>query len=167
MSLDGYIADPQGGISWLSGENPNEHNMDGYTNFIKDIDTVILGYNTYDQIVTELSPTKWAYEGMQSYVFTSKQLDDKQEISFINGNIGGLINKLKQENGKDIWICGGAGIVNQALKDNLIDKYIITIIPTLLGGGIKLFNQDFNETKLKLADTTTYNGIVEVTYTNR
>lgn len=56
MSLDGYIADCNGGVGWLSGHWSDEENMDSYSAFVEDIDTIIMGYNTYNQIVTELSP---------------------------------------------------------------------------------------------------------------
>ena len=56
MSLDGYIADSDGGVEWLSGHGDNSDNINSYSEFVKDIDTVIMGWNTYHQIVTELSP---------------------------------------------------------------------------------------------------------------
>lgn len=57
MSLDGYIADNNGGVNWLNGQENDSENIDVYSEFVKDIDTVIMGWNTYHQIVTELSPT--------------------------------------------------------------------------------------------------------------
>ena len=66
MSLDGYIADEKGGVDWLGGQNNDQDigndDMDSYSDFITDIDTVIMGWNTYHQIVTELSPNKWIYD---------------------------------------------------------------------------------------------------------
>ena len=61
MSLDGYIADKDGKVDWLSGHTPDADDMTSYSEFIKDIDTVVMGYNTYHQIVTELSPGDWPY----------------------------------------------------------------------------------------------------------
>lgn len=57
MSLDGYIADESGGVDWLTGHG-DEKMPDVYSEFAKDIDTVLMGWNTYHQIVTELSPGK-------------------------------------------------------------------------------------------------------------
>ena len=54
MSLDGYIADSNGRVDWLNGQSENEENIDTYSEFIQNIDTVIMGWNTYHQIVTEL-----------------------------------------------------------------------------------------------------------------
>lgn len=70
----------KGNIEWILG-NDKEYKSDyGYESFIKDIDTVILGYNTYSQIKNELSPDKWVYENLQSYVFTSQEIKDTSNI---------------------------------------------------------------------------------------
>lgn len=59
MSLDGYIADNNGRVDWLNGQENDSENIDVYSEFVKNIDTVIMGWNTYHQIVTELSPNDW------------------------------------------------------------------------------------------------------------
>ncbi len=167
MSLDGYIASEKGSVDWLGGDGSDTDNMGSYPEFIETIDTVILGYSTYHQIVTELSPDNWVYSGMKSYVFTSKEVEDTEEIFFKNGKIADLVKKLKNEDGKNIWICGGSTIVNQLIEEDLVDKYCISIVPTILGGGVKLFDKHENETKLKLISTRNYNGMVDVWYEKR
>lgn len=167
MSLDGYIADAKGGVDWIAGQGNNEENIDTYSEFIKDIDTVLMGWNTYYQVTTELSPNNWVYEGMTTYVFTHQQEKSTDEIKFTDENPVYLINKLKQQNGKDIWICGGADLIQQLIKGELVDKYYISIIPTLLGKGLRLFGESFQEQKLKLINTKNYNGIVDIVYERR
>lgn len=71
MSLDGYIADSKGNVDWLNGQS-NDDNVDSYSEFAKDIDTVVMGFNTYHQIVTELSPNEWVYSDFKTYVITHK-----------------------------------------------------------------------------------------------
>ena len=66
MSLDGYIADSKGSVEWLTGQGNDEDNIDSYSEFVKDIDTVVMGWNTYHQIVTELSPEDWVYDNLCS-----------------------------------------------------------------------------------------------------
>ena len=73
MSLDGYIADKQGKVDWLTGQNPESQEPDSYSSFLQEIDTVIMGWNTYHQIVTELSPGQWVYEGLDCYVLTHRE----------------------------------------------------------------------------------------------
>lgn len=164
MSLDGFIADKDGGVGWLSDQDENNQNFGSYSDFIKTIDTVILGYKTYHQLVTELSSDKWFYSGMKSYVLTHKDEKNTSEIVFTTQNPKDLVLKLKEEQGKDIWICGGASIANQLIKLNLIDRYHITIIPTILGSGVRLFNDDNVDIKLKLISTENYNGMTDIVY---
>jgi len=164
MSLDGYIADTSGGVGWLGGDNSDPENMGSYSTFIENIDTVILGYKTYHQIVTELSPDKWVYIGLKSYVLTHNKLNSTEEIIFTDKNLADLIAKLKSENGKDVWICGGATIVNQLISLDLIDRYHISVMPTILGKGLCLFDAHAKEIKLKLISTQSYNGVVDLVY---
>lgn len=107
------------------------------------------------------------YSGMTTYIFTHRQEKSTDEIKFTNENPVTLINKLKQQEGKDIWICGGANLIQQLVENELVDKYYISIIPTLLGKGLRLFGASLQEQKLKLINTRNYNGIVDVVYERR
>lgn len=164
QSLDGFIADKNGGVDWISGNDKNYESDYGYDDFISNVDTVILGYNTYRQIITELSPDSWIYDNLQTCVLTSKQIDDTENIKFINSTITDLLNNLKQKSGKNIWICGGADIVNQCVKDDLIDEYQITTVPVILGDGIRLFSENGRNIELKLKDVKTENGLITAVY---
>lgn len=167
MSLDGYIADKNGNVDWLGGQNSDQENMDSYSNFIKDVDTVVMGWNTYQQIVTELSPEEWVYADLTSYVITHSKAVSTNNIKFTGKDVCGIVNELKQQEGKKIWICGGANIVQQLVKADLIDEYYISVIPTILGSGIRLFETSPKEIKLKLIHTQTYNGITDLNYIRR
>ena len=113
MSLDGYIADSKGSVEWLTGQGNDEDNIDSYSEFVKDIDTVIMGWNTYHQIVTELSPNEWVYNDFTTYVVTHNQKTSSDKINFTNESSVDLVKKLREESGKDIWICGGATLIQQ------------------------------------------------------
>lgn len=167
MSLDGYIADSNGGVGWLEGELPEENDMVSYQEFIKDIDTVIMGSNTYNQLVTELSPNEWMYPHFTSYIVTHHPKQSTDEIRFTDESPAQLVTRLKAETGKDIWVCGGAAIVRQLVQNDLIDKYYINVMPTILGSGIHLFDTLENEMKLKLIQTKSYNGITDLVYERR
>ncbi len=168
ISLDGYVADSKGGVAWLNGDGSKPENMGTYGDLMNSIDTVVMGYSTYNQIITELSPDTWVYAGLQSYVFTHRDIEsNSDEIVITSQPIEELLALLKQESGKNIWICGGASIANQVIKSGLVDRYHIAIIPTILGDGIRLFENYDSELQLKLVDTVKYNGIVECVYTPR
>lgn len=164
MSLDGFIADAEGKVSWIKGDDENQINPEHYDEFISKIDTVIIGYKTYKQIVEELSPTDWVYKNLQSYVLTHKNIEDKENIKYTNAEIKDLVTQIKKEEGKDIWICGGSIVANKAIKENLIDRYHITIIPTVLGEGLRLFEDNNPKESLKLTKSKIYNGIVDLVY---
>ena len=167
MSLDGYIADIDGNVGWLAGQDNDAESDDSYTDFIKGVDTVIMGWKTYHQVTTELSPGQWVYDNLQSYVITHRECTPTSNITFISENPCTLINELKQKNGRDIWICGGADIVRQLMLANLIDKYHISIIPTILGSGIRLFDTLAQKIDLRLITSKSSNGIVELVYQKR
>ena len=167
MSLDGYIADNKGSVDWLNGQGNDNENIDSYSKFVKDIDTIIMGWNTYHQIVTELSVNEWVYNDFTTYVITHKEPTSSKKIRFVNSDPCDLIKCLKEEDGKNIWICGGANLVQQLVNENLIDIYYITVIPTLLGSGIRLFENANQEIKLRLLNTQSYNGMTDLIYIRR
>lgn len=164
MSLDGYIAGRAGNVDWLQGQEPDKDDMESYQEFIKGIDTVVIGWNTYEQIVTELSPEEWIYQDLNSYVVTHRDLPDTEAVKFVNDDVCRIVAGLKQEEGKDIWICGGAAIIRPLLREKLIDRLHISVIPTILGGGIRLFGAEDAEMKLRLVKTQSYNGITDLIY---
>lgn len=166
MSLDGYIADSKGGVDWLVGHG-NEDTLDVYSEFVKEIDTVIMGWNTYQQIITELSPDEWVYNDFTTYVVTHGKHTSSAKIHFTNESPDKLVKKLQKGSGKNIWICGGANLIQQFVKKDLIDCYYITIIPTILGAGIRLFENADHEIKLRLLKTQTYNGMTDLVYVRR
>lgn len=164
MSLDGYIADAGHGVGWLRGDGSEPDAPGSYSDFYESVDTVILGWNTYDQIVTELSPDEWPYKEKRSFVFTHRQMDDSEYVAFRNTDVREFIEEIRRLPGKRIWVCGGANIVDQLLRSNSIDVFHIAIVPTILGGGIRLFERLNRKIDLKQTAVSTYNGITEVVY---
>lgn len=168
MSLDGYIADCKKSVNWIKGQDDSVEMQDTYSTFFDSISTVIMGKITYEQIIKELSLGRWPYSGAITYVFTHDvSMTDTMDIKFTNANPCQLVNKLKTEIGKNIWICGGADVINQLMKEDLIDIFHISIIPVILGGGTKLFEETDDMINLELVNILNYNGIVEVVYERR
>ena len=167
MSLDGYIADTEGKVDWLTGQNQDAQTEDGYEAFIQEVDTVLLGWRTYHQIVTELSPEQWVYKGLHSYVFTHRSLPAQDGVDFISEAPWILVARLKERPGRDVWVCGGAELVRQLMNRDLIDIYRISVIPTILGQGVRLFPEPGPAFKLRLVSQSSANGIVELVYHRR
>ncbi|MCI8282425.1 MAG: dihydrofolate reductase [Lachnospiraceae bacterium] len=167
MSLDGYIADCEGKVHWLGGQGNDDELIDTYSEFVSHVDTVVMGWNTYHQVRTELSPEKWVYSGLDSYVITHRDCSSTEQIQFSKENPCELIKSLKQKDGKHIWICGGADIVGQLMNEDLIDVYYISVIPMLLGKGILLFGGTEKKIPLTLIKTQNYDGITDLVYQRR
>ena len=167
MSLDGYIADKDGGVDWLNGQEKNGESTDTYSEFIKTIDTIIMGWNTYHQLTSELSPEEWVYPEQVSFVITHREIPSTERIRFTSESPCDLVKRLREEEGNGIWICGGASIVRQLMETDLIDTLHISVIPTLLGDGVRLFGPLEKEQKLRLVKTQSYNGITDLVYEKR
>lgn len=167
MSLDGFIADAKGGVDWLTGDGSDPAAPGSYDTFIQEIDTVVMGRNTYDQITDELSPDAWPYAGLTTYVVTHHPLPDQPGIHFTADTPEALVRRLQAGDGKGLWICGGAQIAQTLLREDLIDRLQVTIIPTLLGDGIRLFDTLPAEMRLSLVATHQENGMVELMYERR
>ncbi len=165
MSLDGYIADSAGGVGWLDEQAAvSESGEDSYAEFIRGIDTVLLGWNTYHQIVTELSPGEWVYGGLTSYVFTHRAMPSTDEIRFTDSPPAVLVRRLRAARGKDIWVCGGANLARQLVGAELIDRYCITVVPVLLGDGVRLFDGLPLAIRLRPLGARTLGGMTELLY---
>lgn len=164
MSLDGYIARRNEDVDWLDGDGSEPDADIGYDKFYGSIDTVIMGRKTYDQILTF---GDYPYKGTKGYVYTSEKRNNNEDVEFTAENVEDLIGELKAEDGKDIWLIGGAGIIDEFIKKDLIDEYYIAVIPCVLGEGISLFKDDNPEIKLKLLKHEVVNGIAMMHYVKR
>ncbi len=121
-----------------------------------------MGNNTYKQV---LSFGEFPYRGKDCFVFTkNKDKHNDENVTFVS-SAKDFISQLNLRDNKNIWLVGGASIVDEFLRSDLIDEFIITIIPILLGDGIPLFKGRSNEKKLKLIDVKTYEpGLVQLHY---
>lgn len=156
-SLDGYIARQNGGIDWLFSDQEY-----GYTDFYKTVDTTLMGRKTYEQL---LGFGKFPYIETQNFVFSKNRTGHDEYITYINEHISDFMEELRAHDGKDIWLVGGGELINYFHRKQLIDTYILSIHPVLIGRGIPLFYQSYKETRLELTGTKTYStGLVQVTY---
>ena len=167
MSLDGYIADRNGGVGWMRGQDPADESPGSYPEFLRTVDTVVMGRTTYHQVVTELSPGEWIYAGLHSYVLTHRPQPGPAGITFTDEAPSALIDRLKTQPGRDIWICGGADTAAQLIRKNAIDRYVVSVIPVILGEGIPLFSRGLPQQDLRLVSAAHSNGIAELTYEPR
>jgi dihydrofolate reductase len=160
MSLDGYIAAPDDDISFLLIVEKTGEDY-GYSEFIKSVDTVIIGKRTFDKVK---SMGYEPHKDKEVYIITrSRRSSD--HYKYYSGSLKDLIIRLKKQSGKNIFCDGGAEIVNELLKDNLIDEFIISIIPVMLGDGISLFRNGRSGLAVELINSVKYDtGLVQLHY---
>lgn len=135
-SLDGFIADQDGGVDWLPHPDDPE-DMVGFKALLDRVSIIVMGSHSYRQI---LGFGEWAWPDKQTYVFTSQTLPAACSNVFFTqdtpksfmGNMG-----CQQIKG-DIWLLGGAQLAQSFAKEGLIDECIVTEIPMKLVKGIEL-----------------------------
>lgn len=166
-SVDGYIAEPDGSIDFLGGGIELVEEDTSYQELMEKIDTVVMGRTTYDQVVNELAVDQYPYEEQSSYIITSHPDQNTEKLFFTSQGPVELIQELKEQEGEAIWVVGGASIIAPLVEANLIDTYILTTIPTILGKGICLFNEFNGPVNLKVDQVYVKNDMVYTTYTRR
>ena len=164
MSLDGYIAKPNDDLGFLKLVE-NEGEDYGYAAFTGTIDTVIIGRRTYDYVLKEIGPSFYDNGKRDVYVITRTQRPPVGRTIFYTGSLTDLIEKLKSGKGKNIYCDGGAEVINELLRHDLIDEYIISVVPILLGSGTRLFKDGRPEQLLEFIKAKTFDtGLAQLHY---
>ncbi|WP_306350246.1 dihydrofolate reductase family protein [Flavobacterium sp. '19STA2R22 D10 B1'] len=162
MSLDGFIAKNDGNLDFLSAVEKEGEDY-GYAAFNETIDCVIVGRKTYDKVLS--MGYDFHHADKESYIITRTARPSIGTVHFYTDNLYDLVARLKSTEGKNIFVDGGAEIVNELMKENLIDEFVISIIPVFLGNGISLFKEGRPEVALKLIDTKSFDkGLVQLHY---
>jgi dihydrofolate reductase len=161
-SLDGYIAKPNDDLSFLSVVEQEGQDY-GYADFIDTVDAVIVGRKTYDKVLS--MGVDFPHADKDAYIITRTPRPAIGNVKFYTGNLKALVENLKAQAGKNIFCDGGAEIVNELLKEQLFDELIISVIPTLVGSGTKLFNDGRPEQKLELVSVKSFEkGLTQLHY---
>jgi dihydrofolate reductase len=162
MSLDGYIATKDNSLEFLSIVEQDGEDY-GYNEFIKSVDTVIIGRKTYEKVL-EMG-YEYPHTNKNVYIITRTERDSIGNFKFYTGELPQLINELKNQIGNNIYCDGGAEIACELIKNDLIDEYIISIIPILLGDGIKLFKENCSKHLLEIVSVKKFTkGLVQLHY---
>lgn len=164
MSLDGYIAKPNDDLSFLKLVEKEGEDY-GYAEFTKTIDTLIIGRRTYDYVLKEIGLSHYDNGKRDIYVITRTERPQVGRTIFYTGNITRLVKQLKSEKGKNIYCDGGAEVINELLKHDLVDEFIISVIPVLLGNGTRLFKDGRPEQTLEFIEVKTFEtGLTQLHY---
>lgn len=166
MSLDGFIAKPDGDIDWLMNYNPpEEDSQNSFKDFLNSVDVMVMGRKTFEKVQTF---GLWPYEGIRVIVLT-KTLNSiphgyNDKIELFNGSINDIASTLTKDGYKRAYVDGGTTI-QSFLQRELITDMCITIIPILLGAGIPLFSNLEDSQEWELISTTPYStGMLTLHY---
>jgi dihydrofolate reductase len=159
MSLDGYIAGPNGEYDWIDDDPAID-----FAAFWAQFDTLMMGRRTYELAMDARGES--AFAGKTSIVFsqTLKQ-QDHLKVTVMPEVKADWMRELKAQSGKDIWLFGGSALFRYFLDSALVDTIEVSIIPVLLGSGIPLFPPPYTPTKLRLTSDRVYkSGRVSLVY---
>jgi dihydrofolate reductase len=160
MSLDGYIAGPNGEYDWI----PMDPAID-FAAFFETIDTVLMGRGTFE--ITRQQDQPAEMPGMRTYVFSrTLRTEDFPDVTIVSDNAASAVSTLKAQSGKDIWLMGGGILFRSLLEAELVDTVELGIIPILLGRGIPLLPETSRWVRLDLTGTEALpSGIILAQYT--
>jgi dihydrofolate reductase len=160
MSLDGFIAGPQGEYDWI----PNEPEID-WAAFMARFDTVLMGRRSYEAALA--APGGSTLPAMPTYVFSrTLRPEDHPDVTIVGTDLEPTIEKLRRrDGGKDIWLFGGGELFRSLLERGYVDVVEVGLVPVLLGRGVPFLPGLSTRAQLRLTDTRHYpTGILLLTY---
>jgi dihydrofolate reductase len=162
VSLDGFIARPNGEFDFLPADGGEPH---GYAEFIATVDVIVMGRNTFE---TVLSLPEWPYGSKRVVVLSSRTLDVSavrgRPVEQMAGTPAEIVAKLAAQGARHLYVDGGITIQN-FLQAGLIQRITITRVPVLIGNGIPLFGPVEHDIRLQHIATQTYaSGLVKSEY---
>jgi dihydrofolate reductase len=165
-SADGYIARPDGNIEWLTSR-PSPKGFYGMAAWVKTIDTKILGRKTFETALELGDP----FSSKEKHIVFSRQAAPKNApkgVVFTSDSPTRVIQGLREQPGKDIWLMGGGEIIASFLDEDLVDEIFIGVIPCFIGDGIPLIARRHRLTEMKLKSAKKFpDGLMMLNYAIR
>lgn len=162
VSLDGYIATQDDNLDFLSMVEREGEDY-GYAEFCTTIDTVIMGRKTYDKVLS--FGIEFPHRDKRCIVLSKSRIGRDDNVEYYAGSLVDLVNEFRANQGKDIYIDGGAETIHAFRSKGLIDRYIVSVIPIILGGGIRLFGEGLPKEILKLNSCLSFDsGLTQLHY---
>jgi dihydrofolate reductase len=160
ISLDGYIARPNGSVDFLF--MPKDYSM---APFFATVDVAIMGRKTLEDGL-KMTGGKFDNYGIKCYVMSrSEPPGEREGYEITNQTPEVLIGEIRKHKGKNIWMMGGGELAREFLKADLIDAMELGVVPTLIGEGIPLFPAGFPQLKFKLLENKAYSqGLLVLKY---
>jgi dihydrofolate reductase len=170
-SLDGFIARRDGRVDWM--ETSDEF-VDGDTmspdfveSFLKTIDCYVMGSRTYETALRfEAKGLGWPYGDKPTFVLTSRDLPrTRAAVEFHSGDLAKFVNEQLRPRFRSIWFVGGGAVSGECLRLGLADQVRYSILPILIGDGIRFFEKLAKDVALHLTEVKAYkSGMVGLCY---
>ena len=160
VSLDGFIARADGGIDWLSivAEEGEDY---GYRKFRDSVDTVVVGRKTYD---LALGFDDWPFACKRCVVLTKAERISVHGEEFHQGPVGALVERLAKTGAKRVYVDGGS-VIRQFVAEGFVTDLTLSIVPVLLGDGVRLFGSTRRDVRLQLTGKRAFrSGLVRLEY---
>ena len=142
MSLDGYIAGPNGEFDWI----PHDPDID-FTEIFKRFDTLVMGRKTFELSLGQGQ----SHPGIHTVVVSrTLRAGDYPDVTIISDGVADAITGLKAKPGKDMWLFGGGALFQSLLDMRLVDGLDVAIVPVLLGGGVPFLPSALRRSSLTL-----------------
>ena len=160
-SLDGYIGPPDGSVTWLSPFEGGSEDY-GYTHFFASVDSVLLGRKTYEQSLTF---SQWPYKGKRCWVSSRHKPKATPGVAVTQDSPAKVIHELKAQGLRRAWLVGGGELAGAFRAEGLIKEYIVSVVPIILGAGVRMFGEDGSPERLTLVESQRYpSGIIQLRY---
>jgi len=170
-SLDGFIARKDGSVDWLETFDEFASGVTlepGFVQeFLKTIDCYVMGSRTYETALRfERRGFGWSYGDKPTFVLTSRDLPRTREtVELHSGDLAELVNQVLRPKFRSIWFVGGGMLSAECLRLGLADEVRYSVLPIVIGDGIRFFEKLDRDVPLHLAEVTAYkNGMVELRY---
>ena len=180
-SLDGYIADADDGIDWLTGyegsfegegAEPSPMSEGGaYERFYADVGAAVSGSTTYEFVLDHVGEGHaWPYRGRPYWVLSSRDLPVPEgegvDVRVADAQVADLYEEMAASAGeRNLWIVGGGDVASQFADQGLLDELLVTVVPVVLGAGKPLFSRPLPGGAMQLAGTRVFDtGMVELRY---
>jgi dihydrofolate reductase len=161
-SLDGFIARKDGSVDWMEtkDEFPAGSTMDPefVEAFLKTIDCYVMGSRTYETALNfEAKGFGWSYGDKPTFVLTSRDLPRTRDtVELYSGDLIQLVNGRLRPRFRSIWFVGGGAVSGECLRLGLADEVRYSILPVLIGEGIRFFDRLDTDVALHLTEVKAY-----------